>query len=306
MNEKRPGFCHLCGEKLHGSYLVYSNGLVVCERCNRSVPHCSQCNLPSRQLTTARGVQICPACRQKAPICACCREPILGRYFLVGDSPLRYCEVCMNTRPRCDICRAPLDDQGKIFQGRDGKAYRCSTCFSTVVNDPAEAMHLYNETYLLLSKALQLEIAVLPKLSLVERARMIELHQQAGILAGIASTNIPLGPEHQHLLGFFQSVGIDQTIYIEQLLPQTLFRAVAAHELAHSWQSTHAPQGQAAKIVEGFAEWVAYRTLLLLGHQGAAARLTRRNDLYGVGLQYFIALERQQGQQAVLQRASRM
>ena len=306
MSEKQPGFCHLCGEKLHGPYLVYDNGMVVCERCNRTVPHCSQCNLPSRQLTTVRGVQICPACRQKAPICACCREPILGRYFIVGDSPLRYCEVCMHTRPRCDICRAPLDAQGKIFEGRAGKTYRCSTCFSTVVNDPVEAMRLYKETYLLLSKALRLENPVLPKLRLVEHVRMIELHQQAGILSGTDGSDTPLGPEHQHLLGFFQSVGTDQTIYIEQLLPQTLFLAVAAHELAHSWQSTHAPQAQATQIVEGFAEWVAYRTLLLLGHQGAAARLTRRNDLYGEGLQFFIALERQQGQQAVLQRASHM
>jgi len=222
---------------------------------------------------------------------------------MVGDSPLRYCETCMTTRPRCDICRAPLNAQGKIFSGRDGKIYRCSTCFSTAVNGLEQATRLYNETYRLLSKTLMLEIPTLPPLSLVERARMIELHQQAGILAG---SDTPLGPEHQHLLGFFQSVGTDQHIYIEQLLPQTLFRAVAAHELAHSWQSTHAPQGQPVKIVEGFAEWVAYHALLLLGHQVEAARLTRRNDLYGEGLQYFIALERQQGQQAVLQRASRM
>ena len=303
MNERQPQFCHLCGERLRGSYLVYSNGLVVCERCGRSVPHCSQCNLPSRQLSTVRGVQICPACRQKAPICACCGEPILGRYFMVGDSPLRYCETCMTTHPRCDICRAPLNAQGKILSGRDGKIYRCATCFSTAVTSMEDAKRLYNEMHRLLSKTLMIEIPILPNLSLVERARMIELHQQAGILAG---TDTPLGPEHQHLLGFYQSVGTDQHIYIEQLLPQTLFRAVAAHELAHSWQSTHAPQGQPTKIVEGFAEWVAYRSLLLLGHQADAARLTRRNDLYGQGLQYFITLERQQGQQGVLQRASQM
>ena len=57
------------------------------------------------------------------------------------------------------------------------------------------------------------------------------------------------------------------------------------------------------QIVEGFAEWVAYRVLLALGQQRDAARLTRRDDLYGKGLQYFIALEQRSGQQGVLQRA---
>ncbi len=40
-----------------------------------------------------------------------------------------------------------------------------------------------------------------------------------------------------------------------------------------------------------------------LGQQRDAARLTRRDDLYGKGLQYFIALEHRSGQQGVLQRA---
>ena len=98
----------------------------------------------------------------------------------------------------------------------------------------------------------------------------------------------------------------DWNIYIELLLPRTLFQAVAAHELAHAWQSTHAAQAQSLKIVEGFAEWVAYRALLALGQQREAARLTRRNDLYGDGLQYFIGLERQHGRGAVMQRASQL
>ena len=78
---------------------------------------------------------------------------------------------------------------------------------------------------------------------------------------------------------------------------------VTAHELAHAWQSFHAPSTQSLQIVEGFAEWVAYRVLLALGQQRDAARLTRRDDLYGKGLQYFIALEQRSGQQGVLQRA---
>jgi len=181
----------------------------------------------------------------------------------------------------------------------------------------ARAEQLYRETRALLARELGLQVAVLPKLHLVERAMLIELHQQTGGLSinkkspsinrgPTTSSDAPLGPEHQHLLGYFQRFDNDWNIYIEHLLPQTLFQAVAAHELAHAWQSTYAPQEQALKIVEGFAEWVAYRVLLALGQQREAARLTRRSDLYGDGLQYFIALERQHGRGAVMQRASQL
>jgi len=181
----------------------------------------------------------------------------------------------------------------------------------------ALAEHLYQETRTLLARELGLQVAVLPKLHLVERAMLSDLHQQRGDPSinqdsrppgrvPTTSPDAPLGPEHQHLLGYFQRFDNDWNIYIEHLLPQTLFQAVAAHELAHAWQSTYAPQEQSLKVVEGFAEWVAYRALLALGQQREAARLTRRSDLYGDGLQYFIALERQHGRGAVMQRASEL
>lgn len=296
---KEVPVCALCHEPIVGSYLTYNKTLIVCEYCDRTVPHCNQCNNPSHQLTKVRGVLICPACLQKLPVCACCQQPILGQTFIIGDSPERYCESCMTTRPRCDICTVPLNAQGKVFSGRDGNIYRCANCYRTAVKVEKEAERLYAETHALLKRELLLDIPMLPKLNLVDRAKLAELHQQ---IPPTRQPDKPAGTE-QHLLGFFHSIGKDQNIYIEQLLPQTLFRAVAAHELAHAWQSLHAPSGQSVKIVEGFAEWVAYRTLQALGEQREAARLTRRDDLYGEGLQYFIALERQHGRKAILQRA---
>ena len=304
MSKKQRRFCHLCGNELQGNYLIYENGLVVCERCQHTLPHCSRCGIPSHQLVATRDVLICPACRQSVPVCACCHEPILGRYFIIGDSPVSYCEECTQTRPRCDVCHVPfLDSQGKMFRGRDGPIYRCASCLSSAVTTLVEAESLYRDTQVLLMRELALEVAVLPKLHLVERARLIELHQQTDTPVG---TDTSPGPEQQHLLGYFKRINDDWDIYIEHLLPKTLFQAVAAHELAHAWQSTHAAEGQALKIVEGFAEWVAYRVLLALGQQREAARLTRRSDLYGDGLQYFIGLEREHGRTGVLQRASRV
>ena len=196
-----------------------------------------------------------------------------------------------------------MDTQGKMFHGRDGPIYRCATCLSSAVTTQAEAEHLYHDTCALLRRELTLEIAILPKLHLTERATLAALHQLSTLPA---SSDASPGPEQQHLLGFFQRINDDWDIYIEHLLPRTLFQAVAAHELAHAWQATHAPQTQVLKIVEGFAEWVAYQVLLALGQQREAARLTRRSDLYGDGLQYFIKLEREDGRKGVLQRASKV
>jgi len=298
---KLPAFCHMCGQRLSGTFLTYDTGLVVCSSCNATVPHCGLCNIPSHQLTSVRGVQICPACRQKLPVCACCGIPILKEYAIVGDSSAPYCQTCMTTRPRCDICRVPLNDKGKTIREQGGNTYRCASCYSTAVTTAAEAERLYRETRALLKGELKLDIPLLPELHIVERAKLAALNAQS-LMNGNAEA--PIGPDPQHLLGFFQRNGEDRAIYIEQVLPRTLFKAVAAHELAHAWQSFYAPSTQPLKIVEGFAEWASYRILLALGQQREAARLTRRTDLYGEGLHYFLDLEREHGRDRVLQRAA--
>lgn len=280
--------------------MIYDTGLVLCQRCNVTAPRCSRCGIPSQQLTLVRGVQVCPACLKRAPVCQSCHIPILGKYYRVGDSPLTYCETCMNTRPRCDLCRAPLDEQGRVYPGKDGPENRCGNCLRTAVQGEDEAARLYQETSDLLRREPGLIIAPLPALHIVERAELLALNKEAGELVG---TDAPIGPEQQHLLGYFKRVNERRDIYIQRLLPAMLFRAVAAHELTHAWQSDNAPSNQSPLIVEGFAEWVAYRTLLVLGQQQEAARLTRRDDLYGRGLRYFIDLEQQYGRDGVLGRA---
>lgn len=206
----------------------------------------------------------------------------------------------MNTRPRCDLCRAPLDETGRVYPSKDGPENRCGNCLRSAVQSEDEAMRLYQATSDLLRREPGLTIAPLPALHIVERAELLALNKESGELVG---TDTPIGPEQQHLLGYFTRVNERRDIFIERLLPATTFRAVAAHELAHAWQSGNAPSNQSPLSIEGFAEWVAYRTLLALGQQQEAARLTRRDDLYGRGLRYFIDLEQQQGRDGVLRRA---
>ncbi len=300
MASNMPAFCHMCGQRLAGTFYTYDTGLVVCARCNTTVPHCGLCNIPSRQLASVRGVQVCPACLHRLPVCACCGIPILKEYSTFDGSSVPYCQECMTTRPRCSICEVPINEQGKVITGQAETTYRCATCFSTAVTTQAEAKRLYEATGKLLQRELQLALPILPELHIVERAQLAKLHEHNSTLkaAGISPSEKP-----PHLQGFFRRFGEQQDIYIEQVLPRTRFQAVAAHELAHAWQSDNAPSSQPLTIIEGFAEWVAFHVLLLLGQQAEAARLTRRKDLYGEGLQYFLALEREHGRGGVLQRA---
>jgi hypothetical protein len=110
-----------------------------------------------------------------------------------------------------------------------------------------------------------------------------------------------IGATKQHVLGFFEQQGRERTIYIERGLPRATLIGTLAHEYAHAWQADHAPQKQDLLKREGFAEWLAYRILVALGHTREAARATRREDDYGRGLRYFIALEQQSGRHAVFQ-----
>ncbi len=249
-----------------------------------------------------RGVEVCDDCLKTLPACDCCHIPILGGYSVIEGSPNRYCETCMTIRPRCGVCNAPINEQGKIFRDSEGETRRCSNCLRTAITTEQQATPLYRQVQALLKRELSLDIAALPPLTLVGRGRLEALHRQT---AAETTSNIPPGTEPVHLQGFFHRANDRQNIYIEHYLPQRQFQSVAAHELAHAWQATHAPHSQPERIVEGFAEWAAYSTLQALGEHAEAERLTRRDDIYGEGLRYFLDLERKHGRQAVLQRAQR-
>jgi len=112
-----------------------------------------------------------------------------------------------------------------------------------------------------------------------------------------------IGATKQHILGFFEQQGQARTIFIERGLPRATLIGTLAHEYAHAWQADYAPQKQSFLLREGFAEWLAHRILVALGHTREAARATRREDDYGRGLRHFIALEQQHGREGVFAEA---
>jgi hypothetical protein len=298
MNGKRPRFCHLCGHPLTGRFALYGNGLVVCATCWQTCPRCERCSIPARHLQERGGARLCERCYHEVQLCACCGRALLaGPYFQSDSQPnVRYCVQCVQQRPRCDLCQAPVNERGRVLPGRDGQSYRCASCFAEAVESLDTARALYRATWEGLRREPGLNIPLLPELHIGERALLRSLQSRSEpVLPGHTTEQQPV----DHALGIFVREGEHWDIYIEHYLPRNLFQAIAAHELAHAWQELQGLSGQALLIREGFAEWVAYRYLLLLGEEQLAARLMRQPGLYGEGLRYFVALENEQGREAL-------
>ena len=123
MAAKKSSNCNLCGQRLIGTFLTYDNGLVVCSDCNTTVPHCSLCGIPSRQLIAVRGERVCSACHKRLPVCGYCGIPILNEYTRFGNSPTPYCQSCVTTGACCALCHVP---SRQLIAVRGEQV--CSTC----------------------------------------------------------------------------------------------------------------------------------------------------------------------------------
>jgi hypothetical protein len=136
-----------------------------------------------------------------------------------------------------------------------------------------------------------------PDLALIGRRRMSELRREYGAAVVAADSAETTG---HHILGFFVQAKGTSTIYAEMGLPRALLLGTLAHELGHAWQAERAPRLRDPRLCEGFAEWVAFRTLAAQGYEAIAARAPQREDIYGQGLRHYLEIERVRGVPGVL------
>jgi hypothetical protein len=292
----KPKFCHRCGHPIIGRYMTYRSGLIVCSLCQQQAQRCSHCYEPARELQKIGKQMFCKICLATLPRCGACGKPISGHYYRFGDSPQPYCLECAEQRPHCDVCGAPLGQDGQRLAGGQ---YRCGECSRTLVLDEQSVHDLYRAVIQQTQAILGITVQQIPSLVIAEPAQLAAVRRAYG-------DHEPQMPESsgQHIVGFFTQQGTRRTIYIERGLPRASLIGTLAHEYAHAWQADHTPREQDMLLHEGFAEWVSYRMLVALGHTREAARATRREDLYGEGLRYFITLEQQSGRQSVFAEAT--
>jgi hypothetical protein len=165
-----------------------------------------------------------------------------------------------------------------------------------MVLDDGAVRAVFAEALRLAERTAQMRLGAVPALDIVERRQMGEVRRRYAHTGQVE----PDGASSQHVLGFFVRENQATTIYVEMGLPRPLLLGTLAHELAHAWQVELAPSVTDPLLREGFAEWVAHHVLVAGGYRPVAARVTRRDDVYGRGLRHFMALERVGGRQRVM------
>ena len=316
-------FCHICGQRIMGRYSQYTTGLTVCQSCETAAPRCARCKIPVQArgaARSARGVLLCAPCARAVDHCSSCNEPILDMWYrfeelLPTPKPRHFCAACVRDKPRCDLCRAPAGP--RLVTLSDGQ-YRCSLCATDLALGEQTIRQIYTDALESVAATLGGPLRRPPPLDLVSRRRMGEIRRAYVHDLRLTSALLPIAPGQEsptsprgaasssgrHLLGFYVRTGGKPMIYVEAGLTRGLLLGTLAHELGHAW---HAEQmGAAAGALdllfsEGFAEWVAYTTLLARGFRTLAARARERQDAYGRGLNRFVAIEQGRGRAAVLQ-----
>lgn len=279
-------YCNLCGRELHTVKYQYRHPaqpdrvLTVCGHCRRLAPRCRQCHQPMRSDRAIAGM--CQACAASAPRCLACGALIGDRYYEIsGRWP--FCETCHAQRQRCDVCGVPLGAQANRLP--DGRAI-CRACQQTSIMDPAQASQLFDRAVELIHRATGFRLRIGVRFVLSDRP---------GVRTQLQKIKSEQLHEADRVLGVYVRDGRRRTIYVQNGLPQILFVQVAAHEWAHAWQAENCPLVRHVLIVEGLAEWVAYKVLQAMGASKKMALMAERKDLYGEGLRLMLTREAQSG-----------
>ena len=198
-----------------------------------------------------------------------------------------FCQTCANSRATCDVCGARLDNKRRVLT--DGRRI-CGQCHATAVYDIAKALPVYEQVKGIISQKLGLALNIPTALVLIGRDQLSEILQKA---------NYPTD-DATHLLGIYMRQGRKRAIYVQSGLPRLLLMQVIAHEWGHAWHMENAPLLQDIRVKEGFAEWVAYKTMEAIGASQALTCMVAREDLYGQGLRYVLDIEVERGKHGVL------
>ena len=285
------GFCQLCGRRIPRDSVLYRHPrwaegkyLRVCSECDRKKPRCARCAIP---IQAASSGELCVTCQASAPRCLTCGRAIAGRYYEINDKG-PYCADCHHNRPICDTCGAPLGDaQWRLSDGR----IACGDCHATAIYEQPAAVQEYEHITNRVCGLLGLSLNIATPVVLVDRNQLADVASQQ---------NLPEAASLDRMLGLYARLGMRRGIYMQTGLPRSLFIQVAAHEYAHAWQGENCPLLNDPLVREGFAEWVAYKTLEHYGLEKQRARMLQRADLYGEGLKWAAAVEKAGGAPAVI------
>jgi hypothetical protein len=236
-----------------------------------------------------------PMRRDRSPKhCHLCGRRLWGHgwaYALNGipdGQTIVVCHRCQETAPRCDVCGLPM---GANHVRLPDSRRICARCHQTAVYDLAQAQGLFEHVTGIITDQLGLRLNVGADFTLVDHQHLRRLAEE---------TSLPPQSSPENVVGLFVRKGRKRVMYLLLGLPQILLIQTTAHEWAHAWQGENCPLLEDPLVREGFAEWVAYKTLQVMGAVKKMALMERQDGLYGEGLREMLELERRDGVSGVL------
>ncbi len=218
--------------------------------------------------------------------CHLCGRRLQGNAWVYAPNGLQdeqsvvICRHCQETAPRCDVCGVPMGERHVRLP--DGRR-TCTRCHRTAVYDPAQARALFERVTHIVVDQLELKLNVGADFTLVDRQHLRRLMEES---------NLNVHGDAGQVVGLFVRKGRKRVMYLLSGLPQVLLIQTVAHEWAHAWQGENCPLLRAPLVREGFAEWVAYKTLQTMGAVKKMALMEQQDGLYGEGLRKMLDLER--------------
>ena len=277
--------CARCGQPIENSRFYVENGRFYDSTCyvDSIVDRCDYCGDPllGNSISNAAGTYH-RSCYLKyvADRCAFCGHPVEGQYFqdAYGTS------VCADHKDqvdRCHACQRIIGGYSGIGGVRlgDGRTL-CERCRETAVMEGDRAREIVQQVARQLEKkgiVIDEDVPV----HLVDNDRLAAASRKFSE----DRLGITIYEKEDRLSGLWTRR--DYEILILYGLPETRFRAVAAHELMHVWQFKYAQEHNDEMLCEGSCEYAAW--LILSDDLSPEAEIqieqmmTREDPAYGEG-----------------------
>jgi len=277
--------CGVCGRRIAEDYFRDpGDGAALCRQCFGKADRCFVCGAIGKNLVAAGSKKACPNCLKLLIFCSVCGEPISGTgYWFENDDSKRYCADCWNRFPHCSNCDAPVGPRGVDLS--DGRTL-CQACYKSAIFQSESVTEIKLEVLAFLKSELDMEL----------------MHKVSYYLQGIDFIRSRLGESTGDLYGLFCREGDKFSIHVLFGLSRKLLYQVLAHEIGHAWLSERRADEPDRRTNEGFAQWVAYHSLMNFGYPRDAEKLLDGNDDYAVGLKEMLELEKRGGKKAVFLR----
>jgi len=274
--------CDICGEALAGNYMMYPElRMNICEKCEKTCPRCEACNRPAKKLTRVGDVMLCDYCASRVNRCYSCGDALLGDYkYFEGDESRKFCEKCVSLYDRCADCGAPSGPRGQRLD--DGR-YLCPDCRKNAIFDPALITPIKADVLDFISKALAMNVSHNVTFA-VQDKNFLETKSKG---------------KSEDINGLFYRKGDDFNVYVLYGLRKKDLIWVLAHEITHAWQSENCSERLSTEEREGFAQWVAYKSVINFGYREYAENMRKGESIYSSGLNRMIDLEKNGGPAAV-------